>query len=218
MSSSNNPSCVWLVAVFFTLLQSSAQPLLDQRHELPADPNMIAFGYGQFWHGQTFTAGVEGELIGINLAIRNLEIATARTGIIQWQLRSAPGGIPTDFTTPPLREGQQQITLQSGDSMAAFVLAPALPVEPGAQLGFFVLLPERPLEFALRAQVPGSYAGGSAFSLVPAQSAIWRANADAADYVFQTFVVPIPEPGILVMGSFAAIALILCRRPSVTPH
>jgi len=65
------------------LLNSRAQGVLDQSFE-PVTPNIFAVNFSGFAPGQTFTVGISGNLVGVDVFIARNELQT--DGDISWAL------------------------------------------------------------------------------------------------------------------------------------
>jgi len=203
---------------------ATTTPVVDQAYESYG-------GYGsvsnQWRQAQTFVTGVTGKLVRVEIALRPGAIrdlsssAEANLAITRTQDR-VPLALPSEMlasslATFPNADFDPMVPLQPL-FVHQFLWVPfdfdPVDVTVGDELAI-VMSPLLPHGYQWAQDFPGNYAGGEGYTGPPADLSHPR-NYNETDYLFRTYVIPIPEPSSLVAGLIAAVVLYIWNGLSRT--
>jgi len=185
-----------------------ADPIIDQSF---IDPNSSSAAFFQsFELGQTFTAGVTGELIGVNL-----NFSTTGAGTLDVSIRSVDAaGAPTSTIL-----GSTTITT-SGNTyflLSEFIGFPSAIASVAGQQYAIVITAETIYNGAWFGYHEDSYAGGKQWANFGGSG--WYHYEDpyddpprSWDLNFRTHVIPTPEPGILILLGISMASVVGLKR------
>lgn len=216
----------------------AATPILDQQQ--PTAHHSYIFGAGEFWKqlGQTFTAGVDGMLTGLELRLGRMPDSVT-TGSLSIEIRNTeigPASTGQNYLQTPIVGGQllASATINTADlpvidptlgQVAPFspLITFATPVSVHAGVAYSILLYGNGADrFVWSLDLPAStYGGGNAFARVGngyAWSFVGYATnpPTLGDFGFRTYVegtaAPVSEPMTLSLWGLGLAGLTLRRR------
>jgi hypothetical protein len=165
---------------------------------------------------QTFVVGKSGRLVRVDLALSPEDanvLATAHVEIVR-TINDLPRSLPEDVLTSstasfPNAAFEDVSGAPSIFSWAPFDLPP-INVAVGDELAI-VVSSGVPHGHQWAAAFPGSYSPGEGFWGPPSDMS-HTLNFDVRDYLFRTYVIPIPEPSALAIAAIGVFASSLIRR------
>jgi len=193
----------------------AAIPVVDQAYE---DYGGYGSVFYQWRQAQTFVTGVTGKLVRVEVALRpegrrdHSPSVEARLAITPTRNR-VPQALPDDaiassLATFPNANFEPVVPLQPS-FVHQFLWVPfdldPIDVTVGDELAI-VMSPMLPRGYQWAQDFPGSYAGGEGYTGPPSNMSHPR-NYNETDYLFRTYVIPVPEPSSLAAALIAAIVL-----------
>lgn len=201
----------------FTLVSvSSASPyVLDQAYEDYGGYGSVSERWRQ---GQTFVAGVTGKLVRVEVAvrpgdIRDLQSSAEATLEITRTFNHIPRALPEDVFSSATAGFPDARFERVDDGQPSFVhpflwvpfnLAP-IEVTTGDELAI-VMSSTVPHGFQWSQDFPGSYAAGEGYTGPPSNME-HPLRYQEHDYLFRTYVIPVPEPATLALGALSLALL-----------
>lgn len=196
-----------LIVIFSTLAtQAGDLYVLDQQSTFVASTGLaVSDKYSQ---AQTFTCGIEGVLSRVDVKIEKGSATTADLVMSLWSTSGA--GAPLNRLAT-ISKPAADIAYSGFGTIVSFDTF-SLPVTPGEILGIRLdstASNASPYDqrYDWFFEKSGEYSGGRMF--VYGNIAVDQA---AGDYYFQTYVTPVPEPGVTALSLSAATVWFLTRK------
>ena len=201
------------LSVFIALVAGAAL-LPASAYAGTLDQQQADFGGGDFsigtnqTAGETFTAGITGQVDQVDLALSEMGPPTADLIV---EIRSVSGGVPT--STVLASTSIPNTGIPAVDAFVPITFASQASVTAGMQYAIVASSATPPgLNYRwAEAATANPYAGGNAVNMAPASSGIW--NTAPQDLAFKTYVVPPVSPAAssTPTGKRAA-ALASCKK------
>jgi hypothetical protein len=184
----------------FVVEIGSARVIIDQEHFPPVTSFSSNVGLsGRVDHAQTFTAGVNGRIVGLDLRVRRQVSASLP---LLYDIRTTINGLPTVGNDGPhiLASGSVDPSVipvvGTPDSIIHIDFAtPSSPIVAGEKLAIVLrsLDPgnEDGLCYIWSGSRMGSYAAGEKYTYNNVHG--WLSTINGADATFRTYMVPVPE-------------------------
>lgn len=198
-------TCRLLPVLLLTGLTTIAQTV-DQSYN-PATTN-VSYGVdGTHTRAQTFTVGINGTLVGVEIFTGAVSADT-----LFWDLRPTTGGVPAAARSAALASGSlPSSSLPSPASFHYFDLSSfGINVSSGNVLAFTLWGATGNTVGGFSGRNDNGYAGGAGFTGATGATTAWSELTNV-DFKFQTHVIPEPASFALAAG-MAALGLLVWRR------